>query len=169
MFEKYSFWHKNFTPKIFSEFVSPVQFFWVFCGFDKNTVWKLFQIRIFNNPFHASDWFFSMPPENINFMPMVSFFTPWKHKENLGFYDVFKGYRKRTVTWNGLWSNTTNIYLSIVDYNRNTRKGVKYVHSYQWKHQKGVTAFWYFYWKLWTYFSPSCSVSIVNFEQVNVS
>ena len=122
MFEKYSFWHKNLTPKIFSEFVSPVQFFWVFCGFDKNTVWKLFQIRIFNNLFHASDWFFSIPPENINFMPMVSFFTtPWKHKENLRFY-VFKGYRKRTVTWNGLWSNPTNIYLSIVDYNRNTRK-----------------------------------------------
>ena len=32
-----------------------------------------------------------------------------------------------------------------------------------------LTSFWCFYCKLWTYFIPFSSVSIVNFEQINVS
>ena len=38
----------------------------------------------------------------MHFMSLVSFYnTPWKHK-NQRFSDVFSGYRKRLVTWNGL-------------------------------------------------------------------
>ena len=32
-----------------------------------------------------------------------------------------------------------------------------------------MMSFWCFYWKLWTYFTPFSSVSIVEFEQVNVN
>ena len=35
-------------------------------------------------------------------MPLVSFNTPWKTSENQSFSDVFRGYRKRPVAWNGL-------------------------------------------------------------------
>ena len=35
-----------------------------------------------------------------HFIPLVSFITPWKY--NLGFSDVFRGYRKRPLAWNGL-------------------------------------------------------------------
>ena len=31
-----------------------------------------------------------------------------------------------------------------------------------------LASFWYLYCQLWTYFTPYCSVSVVNFEQVNV-
>ena len=31
-----------------------------------------------------------------HFMPLISFYTPWR------FSDVFRGYRKRSVAWNGL-------------------------------------------------------------------
>ena len=34
-------------------------------------------------------------------MPLVSFYTPWKHQKTC-FSDLFRGYRKRPVTWNGL-------------------------------------------------------------------
>ena len=34
-------------------------------------------------------------------MPLVSFYTPWKHKTPK-FSEVFRGYRKRPVVWNGL-------------------------------------------------------------------
>ena len=40
-----------------------------------------------------------------HFMPLVYFDAPWKHQktsENLCFSDVFRGYRKRPVAWNGL-------------------------------------------------------------------
>ena len=33
-----------------------------------------------------------------HFMPLISFYTPWKHQLS----DVFRGYRKRPVAWNGL-------------------------------------------------------------------
>ena len=33
--------------------------------------------------------------------------TPWKHQKNQRFSDVFCGYQKRSVAWNGLeWSST---------------------------------------------------------------
>ena len=35
-------------------------------------------------------------------MPLVSFDTPWKHQKTFVFSDVFRGYRKRPVAWNGL-------------------------------------------------------------------
>ena len=35
-----------------------------------------------------------------HFTPLDSFFTSWKHKKT--FSDVFNGYRKRPVAWNGL-------------------------------------------------------------------
>ena len=37
-----------------------------------------------------------------HFIPLISFYTPWKHKKTRGFSDVFRGYRKRLVAWNGL-------------------------------------------------------------------
>ena len=30
-----------------------------------------------------------------HFMPLVSFYSPWKHQNTRGFSDVFRGYRKR--------------------------------------------------------------------------
>ena len=35
-------------------------------------------------------------------MPLVSVYTPWKHQKTRGFSDVFRGYRKRPVSLNGL-------------------------------------------------------------------
>ena len=38
-----------------------------------------------------------------HFMPLISFDTPWKQaREILWFSDVFRGYQKRSVAWNGL-------------------------------------------------------------------
>ena len=34
-------------------------------------------------------------------MPLISFDIPWKHQKNLWFSDVFRGYQKRSVAWNG--------------------------------------------------------------------
>ena len=36
-----------------------------------------------------------------HFMPSVSFYNPWKHKKQR-FSEVFRGCRKRPVTWDGL-------------------------------------------------------------------
>ena len=36
-----------------------------------------------------------------NFMPLISFYIPWKHQENLWF-SVFRGYIKGLLVWNGL-------------------------------------------------------------------
>ena len=44
------------------------------------------------NPFHANDLFW----------------CPLKTSENLWFSNVFRGYQKRSVTWNGLKFNLTN-------------------------------------------------------------
>ena len=44
---------------------------------------------IFSNPFHATDLFW----------------YPLKTSENLWFSDVFRGYQKRLVAWNGLISS----------------------------------------------------------------
>ena len=35
-------------------------------------------------------------------MPLISFYAPLKTSVNLWFSDVFRGYRKRPVAWNGL-------------------------------------------------------------------
>ena len=35
-------------------------------------------------------------------MPSISFYTPCKTLENQRFSDVFRGYRKRPLAWNGL-------------------------------------------------------------------
>ena len=37
-----------------------------------------------------------------HFMPLISFDTLLKTSENLWFCDVFRGYQKRSVPWNGL-------------------------------------------------------------------
>ena len=40
-----------------------------------------------------------------HFIPLVSLYTPSKHWTNLYFLNVFKGYRIRLVSWNGLRQN----------------------------------------------------------------
>ena len=40
------------------------------------------------------------------FMPLLSFYIPWKH---LWFSDVFGGYQKRRVTWNADFEHTSYI------------------------------------------------------------
>ena len=52
-----------------------------------------------------------------------------------------------------------NIYLPFKVNNRNTRT---------WS-LTSLTSFWYFYCRLLTYFTPFSSVSIVEFEQVNIN
>ena len=45
-----------------------------------------------------------------HFMPLASFYTPWKHQKTYSFWgthrcwklDVSRGYRKRSVVWNAL-------------------------------------------------------------------
>ena len=37
-----------------------------------------------------------------HFMPLVSFYAPWKHQKKEVFSDIFRGYRKRPVARNGL-------------------------------------------------------------------
>ena len=37
-----------------------------------------------------------------HFMPLFSFYIPWKHEKTVKFSDVFRGYRNRPVVWNGL-------------------------------------------------------------------
>ena len=48
-------------------------------------------------------------------MPLLSLLDLLKTSENLWFYDVFRGYRKRPVAWNGLmyqlFFRTTNLLL----------------------------------------------------------
>ena len=45
---------------------------------------------------------FKMTHFKQNFMPVVSFYTPWKRPKTSGFYYVFKRYKKRPVAWNGI-------------------------------------------------------------------
>ena len=47
-------------------------------------------------------------------------------------------------------------------------KGVKYVQSYQYKHLNDMIDLVLVFLLLWTYFTSFSSVSIANFEQVNV-
>ena len=47
-------------------------------------------------------------------------------------------------------------------------KGVKYVQSYQYKHLNDMIDLVLVFLLLWTYFTTFSSVSIANFEQVNV-
>ena len=49
-----------------------------------------------------------------HFMPLISFYTPWKHhKKILWFHFVFRGYREKPVAWNGL---TFSHYWNIQEY-----------------------------------------------------
>ena len=43
------------------------------------------------------------------FMPLVSFDTTLKTSENQRFSDVFRGYRRRPVTWNRLTGNARKV------------------------------------------------------------
>ena len=47
-------------------------------------------------------------------------------------------------------------------------KGVKYVQSYQYKHLNDIIDLVLVFLLLWTYFTSFSSVSIANFEQVNM-
>ena len=47
-------------------------------------------------------------------------------------------------------------------------KGVKYVQSYQYKHLNDIIDLVLVFLLLWTYFTSFFSVSIANFEQVNM-
>ena len=51
------------------------------------------------------DWF-GKPFSIIRVLPLVFFYTPWKHQKTFGFLMFSRGYRKRSVAWNGLiqWS-----------------------------------------------------------------
>ena len=53
-----------------------------------NITLLIFSFKIFFNPFHATDLFW----------------YPLKTSENVWFSDVFKGYQKGSVAWNGLSS-----------------------------------------------------------------
>ena len=64
------------------------------CGFGYtyylNLSWKTFILLCIDwyliNPFHATDLFW----------------YPWKHQKIRGFFDVFRGYKNETLTWNWL-------------------------------------------------------------------
>ena len=47
-----------------------------------------------------------------HFMPLISFDTPWKHQKTSGFSDVFKGYQKKSVAWNGFRRQILSFVLS---------------------------------------------------------
>ena len=42
-----------------------------------------------------------------HYIPVLLFYTPWKHQETSNFSDVFKGYRKATPDCNGLIKEPT--------------------------------------------------------------
>ena len=48
-------------------------------------------------------------PFLILFTPMFHFYSPLKTLENFWFSDIFRGYRNRTLTWNGLMKNKFTI------------------------------------------------------------
>ena len=68
------------------------------------------------------------------------------------------------------WGFLANVYLFKVN-NRNSRKKVWIMLEAINKNTRtmSITSFWCFYCKLWTYFVPFSNVSIVDFEEVNVS
>ena len=47
-----------------------------------------------------------------HFVPLIFFDTPWKHQKARGFFDVFRGYQKRSVIRNGLITVLKKIILS---------------------------------------------------------
>ena len=61
-------------------------------------VYSVFSIQILNTPLYAS-----VRPFQAN----VPFLYPLKMSENLWFFDVFRGYKKGTLSWNGLTFNET--------------------------------------------------------------
>ena len=51
-----------------------------------------------------------------HFMPLISFYTSWKH-ENTSFFYVFRGYRKKSVAWNGL-----KAFIAILRHSKHKKK-----------------------------------------------
>ena len=83
----------------------------------------------------------------------------WKaYLLNVNVKPLSNGDRKITV------SSQSTFYLFKVK-NRNTRKMCKICSKLA---IKAMTSFWCFYCKLWTYFTLFSSVSVVNFEYVNI-
>ena len=79
----------NFIPKSI-----PVQIFSCeFCDFFQNSFFA--EYYWVTGPINANEI-------NIYFQLIFHFYTPWKHQKHHGFYDVFRGYRKRPVAWNEL-------------------------------------------------------------------
>ena len=90
------------------------------------SVVKVFKLLISNPGIYNSFFFYSklleISPQMLNssitcfslthFMPFVSFYTPLKTSENQRFSDVFRGYRKRPVAWNGLTFPIITYYYS---------------------------------------------------------
>ena len=48
-----------------------------------------------------------------SFMPMASFYTPFKTPENFWFFNIFKGYRMRPVAWNVLYHKVKGYILQL--------------------------------------------------------
>ena len=54
-----------------------------------------------------------------HFMALASFYTPWNILENQRFPDVFRGHRKRPVSWNGLkviYSISSYLFCYLTEY-----------------------------------------------------
>ena len=45
---------------------------------------------------------YPLPKYFSHFVPLVSFYTPWKHQKTSSFLIFSRGYKKRTVAWNVL-------------------------------------------------------------------
>ena len=55
-------------------------------------------------------------------MSLITFDTPWKNQKNKG-SDVFRGYRKRPVAWNGL-GIFTELTMAVNYYESNDKKSL---------------------------------------------
>ena len=82
---------------------------------------------------------------------------------------MFGCWSHKTVRKYLIFSNPANIYLFKVN-NKNTSKEVWNMFKvYNKNRTTSSTSFWWFYCKLWTYFTPFSSVFIVEFDQVHVT
>ena len=64
-----------------------------------------------------------------HFMPLVSFYTPWKHWET---FNVFRWYRKRPLAWNGIMTS------KILEFSRKVLDYTSFVLSRSKSHMKSV-------------------------------
>ena len=58
-----------------------------------------------------------------DFQPMFHFYTPLKTSENLGFSDVFRGYKSQTLVENGLILNSYQVSITL-NWNQSIEKKV---------------------------------------------